>query len=212
VEVVGVVQDVRMRGPESDWQPAMYLPFAQIRVNATTFLVVKLRFGDRPPIAAIRSAVARVDPTIPLYNIRTLADIREEYLSSRRFAMVSVVSFGTLTFALALLGLFAVVHHMVRLRTHEIGIRMAVGASAVRVRCQVLTTGASYALVGMVVGALLAFAMFRLAAASNPSLSGVDIRVVAVLCVVIFVVSIGAAWFPATRASRIDPLLALRSE
>jgi predicted permease len=211
-EVVGVVRDVRMRGPESDWQPAMYLPFAQIRVNATTFLVVKLRFGDRPPIAAIRSAVARVDPTIPLYNIRTLADIREEYLSSRRFAMISVVSFGGVTFTLAFLGLFAVVHYMVRLRTREIGIRMAAGASPVLVRRQVLTSGTWHTFAGITLGALFASATLRVAAASIPNLKDVSLGMLLSLCVVTFVVSIGTAWFPARRASQVDPLLALRSD
>lgn len=211
-EVVGVVRDVRMRGPESDWQPAMYLPFAQIRANATTFLVAKVRPGYPAPIDMIRSAIARIDPTVPLYNVRTLAEVRDAYLNTRRFAMASITSFGSVAFALAILGLYAVVHYMVRLRSREIGIRIAIGASPSRVRREVIVTGLGHTFAGVILGFLCSLVTLRFAAANVPGLREVDVRAVAALCALMFLVSIGAAWFPARRAARIDPLVALRSE
>jgi putative ABC transport system permease protein len=104
-EVVGVVRDVRMRGPESDLEPAVYVPFAQTAVNLTGFVAVHATSGFRDTAGAIRAAVKRVDPDLPVYNLRTFGDVKSEYLSARRFTMTAMIAFGSVSSSLAVVGL-----------------------------------------------------------------------------------------------------------
>jgi ABC-type antimicrobial peptide transport system permease subunit len=211
-EVVGVVRDVRMRGPESDLQPAVYVPFAQTPISATGFVVVSAgsRFQDAVP--SIRSAVARVDDSLPLYNLQTFGQVRSEYLATRRFTMATMVAFGSVAFGLAALGLYGIVSYLVRLRTREIGIRIAIGATSAIVRREVVGSGALHAAVGIGIGLAAALSLWRVVAARVPGLGQVDAAGMAVVCTMVFIVSICATWFPARRAARIDPLVALRSD
>jgi predicted permease len=210
-EIVGVVRDVRMRGPESGLQPAVYLPFTQVRVNATGFVVANA--GSHPhTIAEIRAAVARIDPGLPLYNVRTFGQIRSEYLAARRFAMTTMMSFGIVAFALAALGLYAVVNYMVRLRTREIAIRMAIGAPPARVRRQVLNSGILHGAAGIGIGSACAVAAWRIVSAHVSGVGPLEGMAVTTLCAIIFLACVAAAWVPANRAARIDPLPALRTE
>lgn len=211
-EIVGVVRDVRMRGPESDLQPAIYLPFQQIRVNATGFVVAKAGLHPQAMVSAIRSAVARLDPHLPLYNVRTFEQVRSDYLAERRFAMTTMIAFGGISFALAGFGLYAVVSYMVRLRTREIGIRMAIGASPAFVRRQVIGSGVIHAAAGIGIGSMSAFGAWTLVSMYVPGVGHVDGAAVALLCASVLALCIAAAWLPAKRAARIDPLIALRTE
>jgi predicted permease len=211
-EVVGVVRDVRMRGPESDLQPAVYVPFAQTPINATGFVVVRAesRFPDAIP--SIRSAVARVDASLPVYNLQTFGQVRSEYLATERFTMTLMVAFGSVAIGLAALGLYGIISYLVRLRTREIGIRIAIGATSAIVRREVIGNGALHAAAGIGIGLASALGLWRVVSAHVPGLGQVDAAGLAVVCTVVFIVSIGAAWFPATRAARIDPVVALRSD
>lgn len=211
-EVVGVVRDVRMRGPESDLQPAVYVPFAQTPINATGFVVVRAesRFPDAIP--SIRSAVARVDASLPVYNLQTFGQVRSEYLATERFTMTLMVAFGSVAIGLAALGLYGIISYLVRLRTREIGIRIAIGATSAIVRREVIGNGALHAAAGIGIGLASALGLWRVVSAHVPGLGQVDAAGLAVVCTVVFIVSIGAAWFPARRAARIDPVVALRSD
>ncbi|MPZ20691.1 MAG: FtsX-like permease family protein [Luteitalea sp.] len=211
-EVVGVVRDVRMRGPESDLEPAVYVPFAQTPINATGFVVVRAgsRFQDAVP--SIRAAVARVDASLPLYNLQTFGQVRSEYLATRHFTMTTMVAFGSVAFGLAALGLYGIVSYLVRLRTREIAIRIAIGATSAVVRRQVIGEGALHAAAGIGIGLATALELWAVVSAHVPGLGQVDATVLAVVCALVFIVSIGAAWFPARRAARIDPLVALQSD
>jgi putative ABC transport system permease protein len=211
-EVVGVVRDVRMRGPESDLQPAVYVPFAQTPINATGFVVVRAESRLRDVIPSIRSAVARVDASLPVYNLQTFGQIRSEYLATQRFTMTTMVAFGSVAFGLAALGLYGIISYLVRLRTREIGIRIAIGATSAIVRRQVIGNGALHAAAGIGIGLASALGLWRVVSAHVPGLGQVDAAGVAVVCTAVFIVSICAVWFPARRAARIDPLVALRSD
>jgi putative ABC transport system permease protein len=211
-EVIGVVRDVKMRGPESDWQPAIYVPFAQTPINATGYVVAKA--GTRPEelIPAIRMVAARIDPSLPLYNIRTFDKLRADYLVGRRFAMTTMVAFGGVALGLSSLGLYGVISYLVRVRTREIGIRMALGASPAGVRREVMASGAVHAVAGIVIGVTSALALWTLVSTYVPGLGQVDAGTVAALSGVVFAVSVSASWLPARRAARVDPLVALRYE
>jgi putative ABC transport system permease protein len=211
-EIIGVVRDVRMRGPESDLQPAMYLPFAQTSINATGYVVTKA--GTRPQdlIPSIRRAIGRIDPVLPIYNVRPFDDVRSDYLASRQFAMATVLAFGTVACGLAALGLYGVISYMVRLRAREIGIRIAIGASPAAVRREVIGSGVFHATGGIAIGIAFALSLSRFISAYVPGLGQVDAAGLAALAAMTFIVSIGVSWFPARRAARVDPLVALRYE
>jgi predicted permease len=210
-EVIGVVSNVRMQGPETDVQPAVYVPFAQSPIGATGFVVVKARLAPAPA-PSIRSVVGRIDPNLPLYNVRTFGEIRSQYLAPRRFAMTTMVSFGSVAFGLAALGLYGVISYLVRLRTREIGIRIAIGAPPALVRRQVIGSGALHAVAGIAIGLVASLGLWRIVSAHVHGVGRLDWAGSGVLCALVFLVSISAAWLPARRAAATDPLVALRSE
>jgi putative ABC transport system permease protein len=212
-EVVGVVRDVRMRGPESDLQPALYRPFAQVPINATAFVAAKVGTRSHAELmASIRAAVARVDAGLPLYNVRTFEDVRSEYLATRRFAMTAMVAFGSVAFALACLGLYALVSYMVRLRAREIGIRLAIGAAPSLMRRQVIGSGALHAAMGTALGAVIAASAWTLVSAAVPGVGEIDPALVAAVSALVFGVAVAAVLLPAQRAARIDPVVVLRGD
>jgi predicted permease len=210
-EVIGVVSDVRMQGPETDVQPAVYVPFAQTSIDATGFVVVKATLVQGL-VPSIRSAVGRVDASLPLYNVRTFGEVRSEYLAPRRFAMTTMVSFGSVAFGLAALGLYGVISYLVRLRTREIGIRIAIGAPPALVRRQVIGSGALHAVAGIAIGLVSSLGLWRIVSAHVHGVGHLDWAGSGVLCAAVFCVSTSAAWLPARRAAHTDPLVALRSE
>lgn len=209
-EVVGVVRDVRMRGPESDLQPAVYTPFAQTSVSLRGFLAVHARSNVRDTGAAIRAALARIDSNLPVYNLRTFGEVRSEYLSARRFTMTSMVAFGSAASGLAVLGLYGILSYLVRLRTRELGVRIALGATSAILQRDVVAGGARHALAGIGLGLASALGFWRVVAAHVPGIGQLDAAWVTVVCAVVFTVSVAAAWLPARRAARTDPLVAFR--
>jgi hypothetical protein len=210
--IVGVVRDVRMRGPESETTAALYVPFAQASVGPTAFLVVDGTANRNVLVNGIRAAVGRLDPNLPVYNVREFRDIRAEYLAARRFAMAMTSTFGVIVFAVACFGLNAIITYMVRRRTREIGVRLAIGATPLRVRRDVMWTGAGYAASGVAIGLVVVPIAQRLLAATIPGIVAIGHLNVAILGTVILTTATLAAWFPAARAARIDPVVALRTE
>ncbi|HEV7500647.1 MAG TPA: FtsX-like permease family protein, partial [Vicinamibacteria bacterium] len=212
-EVVGVVRDVRIFGPEQPAQAALYRPFADAPpVSSTLHVVVRSRTDLRQLIPAIRSAAAHVDANLPLYDIRTFDEIRAAYLAERRFAMVLMLIFGGLAFALAFLGLYGVVNYLVQLRTREIGVRIAIGATPAVVRGEVLASGARHGSAGIVLGLSATLAGWQLFSAYVPQLGRLDPTSLGGLAVALLAVTVAASWVPAWRATRVDPVRALRCE
>lgn len=115
-------------------------------------------------------------------------------------------------FGLAVLGLYGIVSYLVRLRTREIGIRIAIGATSAIVRRQVIGNGALHAAAGIVIGLAFVLGLWRVVSAHVPGLGQINAADLPLVCTMVFIVSVGAVWFPARRAARIDPLMALRSE
>jgi ABC-type antimicrobial peptide transport system permease subunit len=161
---------------------------------------------------ALREAAAATDPDVPLYNLQTLDDIRRGYLEQRRFAMVVVLAFAALTFLLAAAGLYALIAHVVEVQRREVGIRMAVGASPLGIRLNILRGGLIRATWGAVLGIAIAFVGWRLAALQTARLgriSGGDALLVAAS---LLGVALVATWMPAQRATRVDPATVLRDD
>ena len=212
VEVVGVAGNVRLWGPEREsYVAAVYLPFTQ-EAASQMHVVIKAKADPRPLVPAIRAATARVDPALPLYKIRTFDEIRAALLADRRFAMTGMLVFGGLAFGLSVLGLYGVLAYVVQQRTREIGIRMALGATASSVRRLVLTNGMTHAVGGIVLGLAAAAGSWRLVASRMPGLGHMDAPVLALLALAIAAVSALATWIPARRATCVDPVVTLRAE
>lgn len=211
-EVVGVVHDVRMRGPDSDLEPAVYLPFAQAEVDLTGYLVVDAAMEAGAAAATIRAALAGVDPHLPLGSIRTFGDVRSDYVSAQRLAMTATVAFAGISSGLAALGQYALLSYLVRLRIREFGVRVALGATSSLLQREVVVTGLRHACAGIGLGIVGGLGLWRLAAVHIPGLLQVDATRVLAVSGVVLVVSLTAAWLPARRAASADPLAALRCD
>ena len=212
--IVGVVRDVRMRGPEglSNTQQ-FYLPEGQAPPSGTTFLIVKAAGGDPLALAAvIRTAVKDVDPELPLYNVQTFDQVRDSFVAERRFAMAVTSAFGLLAAMLAGIGLYGVLTYLVQLRTREIGIRMALGASSGAVRWQVVRGGLLLAVAGAFAGSAAAAVVSRYLTARVPGLEAADPPLLAGVVLVTIVGAAAITWLPAHRATRVNPVGALRSD
>jgi putative ABC transport system permease protein len=210
--IIGVVRDVRLRGPESEARAQIYRPLTQRPSLGTTYVTIKAQHDPLSLVSSVRAAAAQLDPNLPLYSVRTFDDIRREYLASRRFAMLMMAAFGGLAVTLAGIGLYGVIAYLVQLRTREIGIRMALGASAGAVRAAVMRSGLALAVWGAAAGSVVAMSLSRVLRASVPGLEGIDPVSLAALAIGMLVVAAAATWLPARRATRIDPLMALRGE
>ena len=210
--VVGVVADVHHGGPESLGGSEMYLPMRQTGDYAAMKLVVRTALPPDSLAAGIRTVLRPLDPNLPVTEFQTLQGLVDKVVSPRRFLVILLSGFAGFALLLASLGIYALISYSVNQRTKEIGIRMALGASASLVRRGVLTRTLLLALVGVALGTLGSFAFSKWIASllfgttpTNPAVfSGVSL----LLCVVALV----AAYVPARRASRIEPLQALRTE
>jgi putative ABC transport system permease protein len=210
MEVVGVVNHVKHYGVDQDSRVEMYLPYTQNPIPSFT-LVVKTA-GDPSHLAAsVRQAVARVDADVPLYQVRTLESITSDRVAERRLAAALITIFGVLALAMAAVGIYGVMSFAVAQRWRELGIRMALGAQRRDILRMVIGSGMVLALVGLGIG--LAAAYFGMA----PLLSSVLFQVTAtdpptytLSPLILLIVALLACWLPARRATRVDPIVALR--
>jgi predicted permease len=210
--VVGVVADVHHGGPERFGGSEMYLPMRQTGDYAAMRLVVRTALPPDSLAAGIRTALRPLDPNLPVTEFQTLQGLVDKVVSPRRFLVILLTGFAGFALLLASLGIYALISYSVNQRTKEIGIRMALGASSGLVRRGVLTRTLRLALAGVALGTLGAFALSKWMESllfgttqANPAVfSGVGL----LLCAVALV----AAYVPARRASRIEPLQALRTE
>jgi predicted permease len=210
--VVGVVADVHHGGPESLSGSEMYMPMRQTGDYAAMRLVVQTTLPPDSLAASIRTALRPIDPNLPVTEFQTLQGLVDRVMSPRRFLVLLLSGFAGFALLLASLGIYALISYSVNQRTKEIGIRMAMGASSWLVQRDVLTRTLRLALAGVILGTLGSFASSRWIESllfgtipTNPAVfSGVSL----LLCAVALV----AAYVPARRASRIDPMQALRTE
>ena len=210
--IVGVVKDI-MQEPTDGKRPLLvFLPRAQQPVR--TFLSMVVRTTGQPEAleARIRAAVKALDPLLPPPQFRTLERALAERVAPRRFTLVLLVAFAALAGGLALIGLYSVLAYLVAERTREIGIHIAIGADAGRVRRMILGQGLRLVIVGIVVGGIVSMAAVRVLRAWMYEMSVYDAPTFIAVAALLFVVALLASWLPARRASRVDPVLALRTE
>jgi predicted permease len=214
MEIAGVVGDIRLVGPEYAMTGMIYRALAQLPFpDATVHVVVKAAEGDPLRfVTAVRAAVKRIDPNLPIHNIRTFADIRDAFISDRRLAMTMILAFGSLAAVLCMTALYGATGYLVQRRTREFAIRMAIGASPSRVLRHALGGAARQVTVGVSIGMVAAFAVSRVVAAHTTRFGDVDPAIMAVVGVMLSAIGLLATWMPARRTSRIDPARALWTE
>jgi putative ABC transport system permease protein len=213
--VVGIVGDVKEMGLEAPAKPEMFFPYQQMGGtlwNIPRDLIVRTTGDPLSITPALRQAIWSVDSSQPISNIRTMDEILAEEVAQRRVGMTMLVAFATLALLLASLGIYGVISYSVTQRTQEIGIRMALGASRGDVLRLVMTDGLRLAATGVAIGLGAAFAMTRLMAGLLYGVSASDPRTLAVVTVLLTAVALLACYVPARRATKVDPMIALRYE
>jgi predicted permease len=209
--VVGVVANVRHSSLEEEGGNEFYLPITQLGANSVD-LVVRTRLAPEAIAADVRAAIRKVDPTLPTSEFRTLEGVVDRAVSPRRFVVLLLGGFAALALVLASLGIYGVVSYSVSQRTQEIGIRMALGASAANVQLSVLRQTLLLALTGSVIGLVASAGAARLMESLLYGVQPGDMVTFAGMLIVLTLVAAVAGYVPALRASRIDPMSALRSE
>jgi putative ABC transport system permease protein len=210
--VVGVVADVRMGGPEADPWPDVYVPVAQGVGTVAGTLLIRTALPTEQMLPAVRAAIQDVDPAQRAADVRTMESYLDRMLAPRRFNMLVVGAFGVLGVLIAAIGLYGVMAYVVTQRTHEIGIRMALGATRLRVIGMVLSRAALLALAGLVIGAAGVWYFARLVQSFLFELEPLDARVASAAVAVMALAAFLAAAIPARRAASVDPLVALRQD
>jgi putative ABC transport system permease protein len=211
MEIVGVVGNVKYLGLTVDTDPAYYLPFGQTYYQQM-YLVVRSS-GDAAHLAStLRREIQSIDPGVTLAQIGTMEQELNQSMSRPRFNTGLLTLFAAIALLLAAIGIYGVIAYSVAQRTHEIGVRVALGAARPDVMLMVVRQGVSLAAIGILAGWLGAFALTRLLKTLLFGVSVTDILTFAVASVGILVVVLLATFFPAFRATRISPLTALRYE
>ncbi|MCU1265863.1 MAG: macrolide transporter ATP-binding/permease protein [Acidobacteria bacterium] len=213
-EIIGVVGDVKLASLDADTNPAMYVPMVQNPYpNAlrNISLVVRTNGDPKSLVPGIRGTLRSLDKNIPISQVQTMEEIVSNSLAQRRLSMSLLVLFAVLAALLAAVGIYGVMAYLVTQRTHEIGIRLAMGARAVDVLQMVLRDGAKLAAIGVGVGLLSAFALTRVMASLLFGVSAVDPLTFAGISLLLTIVALLASYLPARRASKVDPMVALRN-
>jgi putative ABC transport system permease protein len=209
--VVGVVRDVKQYGLDTAGPMAMYETLAQFPTSALT-LVVRSATEPSSMVAAIRREILALDKDQAVFNIETMEQLVSDSIALRRFSMFLLGVFAALALGLAAVGIYGVLAQSVSQRTHEIGIRMALGAQTRDVLKLVVRQGMSLTAVGIVVGLLGAFALTHLLASLLFGVGATDPSTFIWIPILLAAVSFLACYIPARRAARLDPIKALASQ
>jgi putative ABC transport system permease protein len=212
--IVGVARSVRNQRLDATSLPQAYFPVFQ-EANEMYNLSFAVRASGGEPAAlaqSVRAAVLAADRNQPIYDVKPLRQIVADSIALRRLALLLLSVFASVALALAAAGIYGVMAHAVEQRTHEIGVRMALGASAGDVVRLVVRQGLKLALCGVALGLAVALALTRLMEALLFGVSAADPLTFAGIALLLFVVAIAACWIPARRATKVDPMIALRCE
>lgn len=219
-EIVGIVEHVKQYGLDGEVpiDPQFYFSLDQIpdellpRVAGRISLVVRTRTEPLGLAGAVRRQVLATDPNQPVFNIKTMDQIIAESVAARRFAMLLLAIFAGVALVLAAVGIYGVMAYSVEQRTHEIGIRMALGAQGRDILRLVVGQGMALTLIGVGLGLAASLALTRVMSSLLYGVSATDPSTFGVISLLLALISLLACYIPARRATRVDPMIALRYE
>jgi putative ABC transport system permease protein len=213
-EIIGVVGNVKSRRLNIQDLPEYYIPDTQLNFGT---MAVCLRTSVEPHsvTSAVRNVVSSMDPDLPLYDIKTMDEYLSATLATPRFQATLLEVFAGLALLLTAIGLYGVISYAVAQRTHEIGVRITLGATRAHVVQMVLKSGLQLTAIGVAVGVVFSLIAARLATSFSSLLFGIkptDMVTLGAVVVIVVLVSLLACYIPAYRASKVDPMIALRYE
>ncbi len=211
-EVVGVVGDAKQWGLDRQASAEIYFSFSQLSLGQEATLVVRADADPAALTSSVRNAIGEVTHDAPVTRVRTMEQVVDESMASSKFNMILMTIFAGVALVMAAIGLYGVIAYSVSQQTHEIGIRMALGASRSSVLSLVLRNGMSLALAGVGVGVAAALGLTRLIATLLYGVSPTDPLTFVVIALMLTGVALVACFVPALRATRVDPMVALRYE
>lgn len=211
LEIAGVVSDLRQDGLEKIPRPEFFRPHSQAPSGSLIY-VVRTRNDAAALIPALRESIWKTSPDQPFYSVTTMDRLVSDSLKARRFNLALLGAFAGLALILALTGVYGVMSFVTRQRTHEIGVRVALGAKTRDIAALVLKHGFKLAIMGTVIGAIAAFALTRLMSALLFGVTATDPATFGMVVVLLPAIALLACYVPARRAMKIDPLVALRYE
>lgn len=212
--IVGVAGDVHISALDADPTPMIYNSMFQVESGASGRMAIVLRSNGSAEsfFGAVQSQIAAVDKDLPTYSTSTLASLVSESLAQRRFTLLLLGGFAVIALALATIGLFGVISYLVAERTREFGLRMALGARPATIYCQVLKRAAALGAGGCALGFLLSLLASRILQASLYHVNRFDLPTMLLVPLLLLSVALFAAYWPARKATQVDPMVALRYE
>jgi putative ABC transport system permease protein len=211
ISIVGIVGDVKQQGLDSNAKPEVYFPYLQVPAPSMS-IVVRTVSNPLSAVTAVKSQIQTIDKDLPIDDAETMQQLLAESTSGRRFNTLLLTLFATVAVILAVVGIYGVMSYSVTQRTHEIGIRMAVGAQPRDVFRIVIGQGMLLAVIGVALGLVGAFALTRLMTTMLFGVEPTDPLTFISLAVLLIGVGLVACYLPGRRATKVDPLVALRSE
>jgi predicted permease len=211
-QIIGVVKNSHNAEIQEELSPMVYMPYRQRESLDSLSFYVRTTADPGSLASAVRSTIAQLDATLPIYNVRSVDEQIERLLSSNRLLALLSLSFGALAALLAAMGIYALLAYTVSQRTREIGVRMALGAEPKRVALMVLSDVGRLSAVGILVGLPLAYAASKVLNSMLFNVQSFGAASIAISLIILGAVATLAAFLPARRASRVDPLIALRYE
>lgn len=210
--VVGVVGDMRRQGLENEPIPQMFEPLAQNPSRLATLLVRTSMDDPLKMVGSLQAAVRRVEKYAPLYNVTTLDNRLGGFLRQRRFQTSLLIGFSVVALLIAAIGIYALIQHSIATRTQEIGIRMAVGAQAGDIFRMVISEGLKLCLTGLVLGLVGAFWLGQAGSSLLFGVTATDPLTFITVSLLLTAVAAAACYFPARRAMKVEPTVALRQQ
>jgi len=208
--VVGVIKDVKNDGLDQSGIPHVYLPIYQVSRIRSLSVTVRTSLSATSLEPQIRREIEAIDPNLPVFNVRTMNEVIDRSLASRRFSAELVGVFALVALLLASVGIYGLLAYMVGQRSHEIGVRMALGALPSTIGKMIVSRGVGLTGIGVGIGLILSGIMAPMISTVLYGVRPLDPEVFLGVPLILMVVALLASYIPARRAARVNPIVALR--